>query len=92
MRFSSGVTLSNKSSDLLDVNNNVSNTNGSKIASDGGHGDEKNSLLRQRKKIVVVGLGMVALSFMCVVLSQSICSTVRGVEHNKPIPLELKLM
>jgi hypothetical protein len=64
MGFSNGVTLSNKSSDLPDVKNNVSNTSGFKIASDGGRGDEKESLLRQRKKIVVVGLGMVALSFM----------------------------
>jgi hypothetical protein len=56
MHFSGDT--SDKASHHPDIENGVGSANGSIVVNDGGR--------VQRTKIVVVGLGMVALSFMCV--------------------------
>lgn len=59
----------------IDISQNIRSSNGSangahdsEHTSNGGLAQEEIEIHRQRKKIVVVGLGMVALSFMCGIL------------------------
>lgn len=49
----------------LDIRSSNGSANTSECASNNG---EENEIRKQRKKIVVVGLGMIALSFMCDIL------------------------
>lgn len=52
------------SATLPDIPNSLYNGNGFDIASNDGHNNARNGILFPRKKIVVVGLGMVALAFI----------------------------
>lgn len=61
---------SDKSSHHPDKGHDAGSGNGPVTAIDGGH--------YYRKKIVVVGLGMVALSFMCVVFPETHNVLIRG--------------
>lgn len=55
-----------ESATLPDIPNSIYNGNGFDIASDAVHNQGNNGICTPRKKIVIVGLGMVALSFMYV--------------------------
>lgn len=55
-----------ESSTLSDIPNSIYNGNGFDISSDAVHNQGHNGICTPRKKIVIVGLGMVALSFMYV--------------------------
>lgn len=57
-----------ESSTLHDIPSGIYNGNGFNIANSDEHNHGKNGICSARKKIVIVGLGMVALSFMYVVL------------------------
>lgn len=63
-----------ESSTLPDIPNSIYNGNGFNISSDAVHNQRNNGICATRKKIVIVGLGMVALSFMYV-LNEHPCET-----------------
>lgn len=62
-----------ESSTLPDIPNSIYNGNGFHVASE-AHNEGNNGIWPPRKKIVIVGLGMVALSFMYVVPPRTYCA------------------
>lgn len=67
-----------ESSTLPDIPNSIYNGNGFNIAGDAVHSEGNIGICTPRKKIVIVGLGMVALSFMYVIPLRTYCAKRRA--------------